>query len=1422
MSFLGNVGCGCSGGGNDVGGNGCQRPSVPVAATGLCLADGTPIAVVSTRGTDGRMSLSGWLNLATGSFNRGRPPSSAQPCSGSGGSGGLTGVHVQQWCDLDSEGEVLTPVLAAYEFDETGELSGVELLTPDGEPYEVQGTLGVCDTSGVTEVTGPDGEPVEVSGTIRTVANQSTVLCDHIDSGEGTETITFVRDYERDDDGNITGHSDYTLTGEPYEPVGDVEDCGAVSPCDDPSAPVATTGLCLADGTPIAVTVERDCHGIVSRTGWIDLSTGIYSEGEYPEGTRACGESNAFHVSGLLCDVDPDSGDVLGLALVELERGDDGEITGTRLIDPTDGEEYELQGELTVCPAGVEQPQRDLIVLCDAVEDGEGTQVTRFVRDYARDENGAITGHSDYTLDGEAYDPLGEVTSCDDTVDTSAQQENDLVYLCDTVGGGEDNETTVFVRDYERDTSGKIIGYVDYTLTGDLYEPVGDVGICPSVDGPVEVTGTIRTECHHCETLTLCDHIDSGEDDEHIPFLRTICHDCDGNLASTRDTMLDGETPYEPVGNVTQCSTAGSDCRDTTTLMLCHMADPDEPVTPSAEDASVPPRDDAFASLPDGGQDLWNGGTLVFPEDENASEGDGKQVYRTVGARITADPVCGDSGTLKFSVQVRNDGPNPGVGTTGDLRLLRNGKTMEVDWVAGSAPVDHEQTLTVSVPVTAGDLQSGDLLAALSLETYQDGPKSWTVDEFTILVDWDGCETQFLRTLSTDCETGEVVSVSDTTFDGEPYEVTGRVVQCGSTGRDTSPPSISNGWADVESLLLCSVDSADEDADPQQVLVEYVYDSDTGERVETRYLDPTTNEPVEIPEGASLVDCGSIKKPCRNTQSVLLCDDHPDCSEPKVGDLDSPASYNNYDAGEEPGTYCLVDTPGEGTPLWEGESITLGPDDECDVGNNGIHRVVGARLQAGRADADGTENVTVSVRVTNDGPNDGHQGDGMLVLWDLAEHTHLATEEVPRDAEVGVSHVVTVSGEVPADLLAAGDIGVVLDLETEHRGEKSWTVESFEWSSTASCDSTQFIRQIITDCDGTTVSVVDIDLDGEPYEVEGEVGKCESTGQGGGQPPESDKPCRSTQSVLLCNNSTELESGSTTVEDTSDQLREHSTFTKLPDGGQDLWDGESLKFPEDSDGEAGNGTETQRWVAGILTSPAPVCDDGTATADVSVSVDLTNDGPDICGSFGSMTLLRISDEKRYDHLGRGFGTEDGTVVESGETITVTLNGTIPASELASGEVGVWLNLRTYRENPNQGCDAAHSGPGQWTASGFTVDVKQNFDAEPCSTQFLRNVITDCETGEIVETIDTTLDGEPYEVTGEVGQCQPTSGGECCPDPEPKPSQDIRCETFILCDTGPDGDDPVSFMRAVCRDSTGEVVSVTDTELDATTPYEVRT
>src|SRR5690606_22354215 len=407
MSYQGNTGCSCGGGGTSGGGSGggttvvCSRPSIPVAVPGMCLADGTPIAIISTRAKDGTWVRTGWLNLSTGGFTAGAPPASATPCNPNDNGGGdepatLAGVHVEDWCDVDDDGNVLSPVLAKYTVDDAGAITGVEFLTPDGEPYEVQGTLGICNTDG----------PADLAG------RELVRLCDVAD--DGTITV-FVRDYERDSAGAVTGFTDYDIDGQPYTPSGEVTSCDTAQTeeeCASPTTPLATTGLCLADGTPIATVATRDCDGVVSTDGWINLLTNTYTAGQPPAGTRACGETSAFDVSGVLCDVN-ESGDVLGLVLIEVERGTDGEITGTRLINAVDGSTYEVQGDLTVCPAGVDQPERDLIELCDVTVDGGAATVTRFLRDYARDENGTIVGYADYALSGDPYMPSGDVVSCD-------------------------------------------------------------------------------------------------------------------------------------------------------------------------------------------------------------------------------------------------------------------------------------------------------------------------------------------------------------------------------------------------------------------------------------------------------------------------------------------------------------------------------------------------------------------------------------------------------------------------------------------------------------------------------------------------------------------------------------------------------------------------------------------------------------------------------------------------------------------------------------------------------------------------------------------------------------------------------------------------------------------------------------------------
>jgi hypothetical protein len=122
------------------------------------------------------------------------------------------------------------------------------------------------------------------------------------------------------------------------------------------------------------------------------------------------------------------AGGVVGLVLVEYSYAEDGTIASVRLVDATTGTTYTPTGTITTCPAGVAQPEQDLLQLCDIAADGTSTA---FVRDYRRDELGAITGHSDYTLDGTAYTPAGTVGLCQPPAEDCPTVAVQTFQLCD-------------------------------------------------------------------------------------------------------------------------------------------------------------------------------------------------------------------------------------------------------------------------------------------------------------------------------------------------------------------------------------------------------------------------------------------------------------------------------------------------------------------------------------------------------------------------------------------------------------------------------------------------------------------------------------------------------------------------------------------------------------------------------------------------------------------------------------------------------------------------------------------------------------------------------------------------------------------------------------------------------------------------------
>ncbi|WP_411092318.1 hypothetical protein [Streptomyces sp. 049-1] len=457
-------------------------------------------------------------------------------------------------CDVLADGTVAGVALVEPIYDTiSGDRVGTRTVDPaTGAAYTPTGTLQACQPDGCNATT--------------TVL----VLCDTDAGGEATQ---FVRATTYDCEGALLATLDRTLDGAAYTPVGTVGVCPTSPDCESPTTPVTSVGLCLADGTPIAVTVVRDCTGAVTSQGWINLTSGAWSAGTVPAGTVACGESRSIQVSGTFCDVDA-GGEVVGLVLVEYTYDDTGAIASVRLVDAVTGGTYTPTGTITVCPAGVEQPERDLVQLCDVAADGT---VTGFIRDYARDENGAVVGHSDYTLDGAAYTPAGTVGICNAGEEC---RNSSTVLVCDVPGDSTTAITPTIVDGVTADT-----GQTQFQNHPGPYTALwaGGTFLYPAGAGPAQehltATGQLTADLAECDgasgTVTISVRVRNDGPDTGQAW--------DGALRLFRGTTLiaaHNALEWAPVGwqgtltvsaPVTAADIAAGDIRVALTLETYHL-----------------------------------------------------------------------------------------------------------------------------------------------------------------------------------------------------------------------------------------------------------------------------------------------------------------------------------------------------------------------------------------------------------------------------------------------------------------------------------------------------------------------------------------------------------------------------------------------------------------------------------------------------------------------------------------------------------------------------------------------------------------------------------------------------------------------------------------------------------------------------------
>lgn len=579
------------------------------------------------------------------------------------------------------------------------------------------------------------------------------------------------------------------------------------------------------------------------------------------------------------------------------------------------------------------------------------------------------------------------------------------------------------------------------------------------------------------------------------PFLRTICRTC-GEAPVITDTTLDGLAPYVPVGTVGVCDApaAESPCANSTTLLVCDLptGDPDgtPTITDSAQQFIADTANADFIQRPGGGGALWTGGVINFGPDVSTGPGI-TQVHRYVAAKLQAVPPSCTDGTvhLSLSVQALNEGPGAGCSGAGRFRLYRisDGAVLASGTPLINTPVGASETLTIEADIPAAELTAGNVAAWLDVETFQTGTcpppdgKVWQASNFTAAYAYgqDGCQTQFFRTVVTDCETGETLATVDTTPDGAPYVVVGQVGDCGTSDSGSPCPCVSAadiGQAVADAEPCGTASSIGTVCYTPPVAVQTLQDDWTGatsvvgggSRVWTNPnfagAGITVTETVTPDTGAALLGAG-----VRNTAT-------------------SPASQHTAIDLGAPRTNVTVRMDFFGSV--QGERLRNVTPAFAAVSGNGTAVLANTGVDGGPA-GDGTIFLTFPGPVQNISWDYAPTGGGLsgqsFISFNTGNASNSAPAAVLRDCETGATTLVDLA---TGTVLNPATISIV-----DCPGDEAPTaIDQQDVETLILCDATptRFLRAIKYDAEtGAVLSVVNTALDGTtPFAPVGAVGIC--------------------------------------------------------------------------------------------------------------------------------------------------------------------------------------------------------------------------------------------------------------------------------------------------------------------------------------------
>jgi hypothetical protein len=461
-------------------------------------------------------------------------------------------------------------------------------------------------------------------------------------------------------------------------------------------------------------------------------------------------------------------------------------------------------------PAGVQvcDPQQQFQVgqWCDL--DGAGDVIAPVLVEYEYDENGQLINVRTLTPAGDPYAVVGTLGLCPQAVG-----EPQYVEMCDVQPDG---SIVRFLRGFTPNGDGTA-NPDDIDVDGNTYTPTGTVGACEPCASSVQTT-------------RLCDLNPDVEPDDQgrrcaVPFLRHMVYDCAGDLTATRDTTMDGVTPYTPVQVVDcQCGAGG-----------------------------------AVPSLVE----------LVWPQTDVIADPDGVADHDYI--YLLTNPQTGDTAEIRLNTVTA-----PTAGTCG---AWTPGNNVAVNAPAGNPSGNSRFTFTLDA---AAQEMSSFRLDFLDLDPFE-GVRSLTPPpdrvEFSVGAGtWTPGSGNISATVAN--------STAHAYWDNPPATIThlyannGGGIACHAAalqGVTLIPGECCDSCAcqdvDVETFPLCVLNP--DDSIVQTIRAEVVYDA-AGDVTTIRYVDAVDGSPVALPGGTHIGVCPDTAAAAEGMVTVLdecRCDD---------------------------------------------------------------------------------------------------------------------------------------------------------------------------------------------------------------------------------------------------------------------------------------------------------------------------------------------------------------------------------------------------------------------------------------------------------------------------------------------------------------------------------------------------------------------